>query len=255
MAASSKKKPGKGGDEAPSSRPAVKKDFRHAPKFPSIARPVPEVDSDVMHHAEDVDSDSDLDPAYLSPQIRNKLGVAMEVKLPPALHEAAEESGYRRGVRKIQSAVVGMQASKRDDRMKEKPPPIGSVQLDEQILRKIFQKMDLDGCEAISSKVLRHLMLQMGKEIEHNELEAMIALVDMKETGTATYEDFAAVFGNPAETLRQINVENVKAASRGEVREKKLLDLQGFDEESEEEEQNEEGQDEEVEDDDAIENG
>ena len=34
------------------------------------------------------------------------------------------------------------QAAKRDERMREKPPPIGSVQLDEQLLRKIFQKMD-----------------------------------------------------------------------------------------------------------------
>lgn len=217
---------------------------------------MPDVDVEVMHYAEDVDSDSDLDPAYISPKIRNNLGVPQEVKLPPVLLEAAEESGYRRGVRKIRGAVEGMQAAKRDERLREKPPPIGSVQFDEQLLRKIFQKMDLDSCEAISSKVLRHLMLQMGLEIEPNELEAMIAMVDMKETGSATYEDFAAVFGNPAETLRQINVEAVKAASRGEVREKKLLDLRNLDEESEEEENNEEGQDDELElEDDGPDNG
>ncbi|CAE7624027.1 atpF [Symbiodinium sp. CCMP2592] len=125
-------------------------------------------------------------------------------------------------------------------------------------------------------QILVRSVTVMGLEIEPNELEAMIALVDMKETGSATYEDFAAVFGNPAETLRQINVEAVKAASRGEVREKKLLDLRNLDEESEEEEpydreplnqasgsgiaiaeeNNEEGQDDELElEDDGRDNG
>ena len=33
--------------------------------------------------------------------------------------------------------------------------------------------------QAISSKVLRHLFLQMGREIAAEELEAMVALVDM----------------------------------------------------------------------------
>ncbi|CAK9055915.1 ATP synthase subunit b [Durusdinium trenchii] len=114
-----------------------------------------------------------------------------------------------------------MQASKRDDHLKEKPPPMGSVHFDEQLLRKLFQKMDrdlrprrdvsqsdpalqdLDHCEAISSKVLRHLFLQMGREIAAEELEAMITMVDMKEMGTATYEDFAAIFGNPVAAPRQ----------------------------------------------------
>lgn len=72
--------------------------------------------------------------------------------------------------------------------------------------------------EAISSKVLRHLFLQMGREVAPEELEAMITLVDMKEMGSVTYEDFAAIFGNPAEALRQVNSEAVKAAARGEAR-------------------------------------
>ena len=36
--------------------------------------------------------------------------------------------------------------------------------------------------------------------------------------GSVTYEDFAAIFGNPAESLRQVNSEAVKAAARGEAR-------------------------------------
>eukprot|EP00913_Durusdinium_trenchii_P004658 g4324.t1 len=175
-------------------------DFRLPTRLPKSERPEPEVDLE-------------------------QLGVPLEVKLPPALQAAAEETGYTKGVRKIQKAVVKMQASKRDDHLKEKPPPMGSVHFDEQLLRKLFQKMDrflhrhdLDHCEAISSKVLRHLFLQMGREIAAEELEAMITMVDMKEMGTATYEDFAAIFGNPAESLRQVNVEAVQAAARGEVR-------------------------------------
>ncbi len=38
------------------------------------------------------------------------------------------------------------QAKKRDEHLKEKPPPIGSVHLDEQLLRKLFQKMDRMPC-------------------------------------------------------------------------------------------------------------
>ncbi|CAJ1375785.1 unnamed protein product [Effrenium voratum] len=234
------KKKAKNDEPAVSSRPTVKKDFRHPPRLPTIARPLPEEDLEVMHHAEGVDSDSDVDPAYISPSIRDKLGVPLEVKLPPALLQAAEDTGYTRGVRQIQRSVVKMQAAKRDEHLKPKPPPIGSAQLDEQMLRKVFQKM------AISSKVLRHLFLQMGREIAAEELEAMVALVDMRETGQATYEDFSAVFGNPAETLRQINIEAVKAAARGEVRQKKELEVD-LEESSEEEDQNSEGADEEEE--------
>mmetsp|Transcript_72790 Transcript_72790/g.115630 ORF Transcript_72790/g.115630 Transcript_72790/m.115630 type:complete len:242 (+) Transcript_72790:65-790(+) len=232
----------------------VKRDFRLAARFPKSSRPEPEVDMDVMHHAEDLSDDSDVDPAYISPKIRQRLGVPLEVKLPQTLQAAAEETGYTRGVRTIQKAVVKMQANKRDEHLKEKPPPIGSVSLDEQLLRKLFQKMDLDNCEAISSKVLRHLFLQMGREIAPEELEAMITMVDMKEMGVATYEDFAAIFGNPAESLRQVNVEAVKAAARGEMREKKDLLLPELNEESEEEDHNSDGEDQE-DDEDAIENG
>ncbi|CAK9091941.1 unnamed protein product [Durusdinium trenchii] len=233
----------------------VKKDFRLPTRLPKSERPEPEVDLEVMHHAEDMDSDSDVDPAYISPKIRQQLGVPLEVKLPPALQAAAEETGYTKGVRKIQKAVVKMQASKRDDHLKEKPPPMGSVHFDEQLLRKLFQKMDrFLHRHAISSKVLRHLFLQMGREIAAEELEAMITMVDMKEMGTATYEDFAAIFGNPAESLRQVNVEAVQAAARGEVRHKKDHLLPELEEDSEEEDQNSDGEDQEEEDD-AVENG
>eukprot|EP00434_Breviolum_minutum_P011201 symbB.v1.2.009883.t1/scaffold639.1/size181572/4 len=242
-----------GKSEASQVPKTVKKDFRHAVFLPKQQRPEPEVDLDVMHHAEDVEDDSDLDPAYISPKIRQRLGVPLEVKLPQSLQAAAEETGYTRGVRTIQKSVVKMQAKKRDEHLQEKPPPIGSVHLDEQLLRKLFQKMDLDNCEAISSKVLRHLFLQMGREIAPEELEAMITMVDMKEMGSATYEDFAAIFGNPAESLRLVNVEAVQAAARGEVRQKKDHLLPELEEESEEEDHNSDGDDQE--DDEAIENG
>eukprot|EP00438_Fugacium_kawagutii_P014289 Skav226006 [mRNA] locus=scaffold1010:118493:119209:- [translate_table: standard] len=231
----------------------VKKDFRLAARFPKDSRPEPEVDMDVMHHAEQLEDDSDVDPAYMSPKIRNRLGVPLEVKLPQPLQSAAEETGYTRGVRTIQKAVVKMQANKRDEHLKPKPPPMGSVHFDEQLLRKLFQKMDLDSCEAISSKVLRHLFLQMGREIAVEELEAMITMVDMKEMGVATYEDFAAIFGNPAESLRQVNVEAVQAAARGEVRQKKDPLIPTLEEDSEEEDHNSEGEDQE-EDEEVVEN-
>ncbi|CAJ1375786.1 unnamed protein product [Effrenium voratum] len=141
------KKKAKNDEPAVSSRPTVKKDFRHPPRLPTIARPLPEEDLEVMHHAEGVDSDSDVDPAYISPSIRDKLGVPLEVKLPPALLQAAEDTGYTRGVRQIQRSVVKMQAAKRDEHLKPKPPPIGSAQLDEQMLRKVFQKMERALCK------------------------------------------------------------------------------------------------------------
>lgn len=49
----------------------------------------------------------------------------------------------RRSTQFLSRFLLGTwQAKKRDEHLQEKPPPIGSVHLDEQLLRKLFQKMD-----------------------------------------------------------------------------------------------------------------
>lgn len=40
-------------------RPKSVREFRHPTRLPKTQRPMPEVDLEVMHHAENVDSDSE----------------------------------------------------------------------------------------------------------------------------------------------------------------------------------------------------
>ena len=42
----------------------------------------------------------------------------------------------------VLSEHVKSKAAKRDEHLRAKPPPVGSVHFDEQLLRKLFQKME-----------------------------------------------------------------------------------------------------------------
>lgn len=54
----------------------------------------------------------------------------------------------------------GFEAAKRDEHLRAKPPPVGSVHFDEQLLRKLFQKMERRRFDQIKSHFVHfHLTL------------------------------------------------------------------------------------------------
>eukprot|EP00931_Biecheleriopsis_adriatica_P038501 TRINITY_DN22041_c0_g1_i1.p1 TRINITY_DN22041_c0_g1~~TRINITY_DN22041_c0_g1_i1.p1 ORF type:complete len:272 (-),score=85.77 TRINITY_DN22041_c0_g1_i1:51-836(-) len=207
-------------DDGPT-RPYAKKDFSLPARRPPERRPVPNIapeEEGVLHEAQQVEDDSDNDPAYVPTHVRKQLNLPLAPKLPPALQETVNATGYKKGRARIKQAVNKVRAQEAEEAVRPKPPPIGSVQLDEQMLRKVFQKMDLDHNETVTSKILRHFFHQMGEMVSSEEINAMVAMVDLKDSGAVAYEDFAAIFSNPAEALRQVNVEAVKAAMEGRQR-------------------------------------
>eukprot|EP00441_Pelagodinium_beii_P025346 CAMPEP_0197658704 /NCGR_PEP_ID=MMETSP1338-20131121/45395_1 /TAXON_ID=43686 ORGANISM="Pelagodinium beii, Strain RCC1491" /NCGR_SAMPLE_ID=MMETSP1338 /ASSEMBLY_ACC=CAM_ASM_000754 /LENGTH=242 /DNA_ID=CAMNT_0043235337 /DNA_START=57 /DNA_END=785 /DNA_ORIENTATION=- len=189
-------------------RPFAQKHFGTAVRPPDLPRPRPEEDEEVMHSAEVLD----VDPAFLPELPRKNLGLPMAPKLPPALQEAVEAAGDRKSRARIKRAVNAEQEKEYIQQTQHSYPAIGSVQLDEQMLRRVFQKMDLDANEQVTARILKHFFHQMGEMVDSAEIDAMIAMVDAKECGAASYEDFAAIFSNPAEALRTVNVQAVKNA-------------------------------------------
>eukprot|EP00930_Biecheleria_cincta_P060509 TRINITY_DN46146_c0_g1_i1.p1 TRINITY_DN46146_c0_g1~~TRINITY_DN46146_c0_g1_i1.p1 ORF type:complete len:252 (-),score=89.09 TRINITY_DN46146_c0_g1_i1:52-807(-) len=199
-------------DQGPQ-RPFAQKFFTQAIRPPPRDMPMFEENEEVMHKAEQLD----IDPAFVPEQLRQELRLPLAPKLPPALQEVVQDAGSSQVSRAIKQIVNKQRAHIFEEEKKPPPPVVGSMQLDEQMLRKIFQKMDLDHNETINARILKHFFNQMGEAVTNEELAAMIAMIDSKEAGYASYEDFAGIFSNPAEALMTVNVENVKRAYSGEA--------------------------------------
>ena len=52
----------------------------------------------------------------------------------------------------------GFEAAKRDEHLRAKPPPVGSVHFDEQLLRKLFQKMERRRFDQIKTHFIHFLI-------------------------------------------------------------------------------------------------
>ncbi|CAE8670071.1 unnamed protein product [Polarella glacialis] len=152
---------------------------------------------------------------YVRPGLRRDLGMPLAANLTEPLKEAIAASGHKSSEFRIKRAFNRDQAQKYREEKLEPTAAMGSVQLDEIKLRRVFQKLDLDGGDVLNAKMLKHFFHQMGKTVDSNEIDGMIAMVDPKEQGFASYEDFAAIFTNPAEGLRQVNAEYVRDAVKG----------------------------------------
>merc|ERR1712113_1220421 len=89
-------------------------------------------------------------------------------------------------------------------------PAVGSVSLDERKVRKAFVCFDLDKNDVVGAKELRHIFNQLGETPLDAEIDGMIRLCDVNGAGQVAFEDFLAVFSNPAESLRSADVEALK---------------------------------------------
>lgn len=194
-------------------RPFAQKFFTQAIRPPPRDMPRFQEDEEVMHKAEQLD----IDPAFVPEHLRQELHIPLAPKLPPALEEAVQDAGSKQASRAIKEVVNKQRSIVFEEEKKPPPPPVGSMQLDEQMLRKVFQKMDLDQNETINARILKHFFNQMGEAITSEELAAMIAMIDTREAGYGSYEDFAAIFSNPAEALMTVNVNAIKRAYSGEA--------------------------------------
>eukprot|EP00927_Polykrikos_kofoidii_P051641 TRINITY_DN45435_c0_g1_i1.p1 TRINITY_DN45435_c0_g1~~TRINITY_DN45435_c0_g1_i1.p1 ORF type:complete len:237 (+),score=61.55 TRINITY_DN45435_c0_g1_i1:95-805(+) len=126
----------------------------------------------------------------------------------------------------------------KDERPEEAPAP-GSVVLEDFMIRKAFSVFDLEKRTAIGAAELRHLFAQLGEMPTDRELNAMIFMCDPRGEGAVSYEDFAAMFQNPADNLRGVNREELRAILSGDKKEgdDDYVDDDGsYYEESEEEE-------------------
>merc|ERR1712151_401809 len=105
------------------------------------------------------------------------------------------------------------------DQKRPKAPPVGSVTFDERMLRKAFVTFDLDKNDMVGAKELRHIFSQLGENPRNEEIDGMIRLCDEKGQGQVAFEDFLAIFCNPSEALRSVDVEALKEAVKGIKRE------------------------------------
>merc|ERR1712151_1031086 len=101
------------------------------------------------------------------------------------------------------------------DQKRPKAPPVGSVVFDERMLRKAFVCFDLDKNDMVGAKELRHIFSQLGENPKDEEIDGMIRLCDEKGQGQVAFEDFLAIFANPGESLRTVNVHDLKEVVLG----------------------------------------
>lgn len=170
---------------------------------------------------------------HVSATLRQRLGPSAELTLTQPLQAAASRSGHRRAVKKITEAHETREDKQAIEDKKPKPPPIGSLVLDDAMLRRAFNQFDLDKNEVVGVKELKHLFAQLGDSPKDSELDGMIQLCDVRGDGAVQFEDFLAIFGSPSESLRGVDVEALQATVFGvEEEEPESSESEGSEEES-----------------------
>jgi len=170
-------------------------------------------------------------------ETRKMLGDAGRPLLPQSLQEAASRSGYQGASSKVFGAKEAQLVAADDDAKRTSYPEIGSVVLDDHILRRSFAAFDLDRNDVVAAKELKHLFAQLGEMPKDSVIDGMIALCDLRGDGAVSYEDFLTVFANPAESLRVVNVDHIKDVVHGDRPEETEADEEEEMEEGEEEDE------------------
>jgi len=160
-----------------------------------------------------------VERTYVPPALRKQLGPAAQLDLSEELGVAASKSGYHGADRLVRRVHERETAERAAEAKKPKPPPIGSLVLDDQLLHKAFSTFDLDKNEVVGAKELKHLFAQLGETVKDSEIDGMIQLCDIRGDGAVQFEGFLAIFSCPPESLRGVDVEALKAVVHGEEEE------------------------------------
>lgn len=142
--------------------------------------------------------------------VARSTGFRDRMALTGSLADAAKESGYKGALRRLTaSAKQSYNDEFAKDNTKSAIPQLGDMILDEQSLRKIFISMDVNRNESLDPAEIKHLLAQLGHNLTDHEADNMISICDTRGDGAVTFEDFLAVFINPAEALRSIDLDRI----------------------------------------------
>mmetsp|Transcript_53078 Transcript_53078/g.106585 ORF Transcript_53078/g.106585 Transcript_53078/m.106585 type:complete len:249 (-) Transcript_53078:227-973(-) len=202
-----KTKPAKTGEDVPALQKA-KELFAPPTKAPPLhkVRPPP-MESEAM--ASRV-ARYDVQPAVIPTELSRSLRLRTTAPLSESVSAAASSSGYL-AAKKVLRKAAYQEATKRihEERL-PKPPEPGTVSFTEQSLRKAFAYYDLDKNEFVGAKELKHVFAMIGESPSDQEIDGMIHLCDVRGEGQVAFEDFLAIFSNPAESLRNVDVEALR---------------------------------------------
>lgn len=174
-------------------------------------------------------------PGKVPPALKEAVesaGLSYKPELPDTLRRAVEKSGHDGRPERLMRRTVGRLAKqgisfgsggydddeedydydydKADEDPEEKEKKLVTRPFEDTVLRKAFVELDLNGNEFVEASELRHVFAQQGLMPTDNEISAMIHLCDRFGNGTVNYDDFLAVFTDPASSLQGADVKGLK---------------------------------------------
>jgi len=195
-------------------RPFAKKNFAPPRPFPSsqVLRPQPIEEREVVEQRA-----GDYVPhrGHVSGGTRTLLRDAGRPLLAEPLREAISRSGHHGVERRVYKAAEVEAGIRAAEERKPKLPPVGSLVLDDQMLRRAYNAFDIGKREVVGAKELKHLFAQLGEMPKDCEIDGMIQLCDMRGDGVVSFEDFLAIFSNPTENLRGVDVATLREVFNG----------------------------------------
>lgn len=190
-------------------RPSAKRSFAPGRPFPPshTVRPGVLADSDVVQERA---VELLAERGYVSGAVRQRLGKFGRPLLPEALSAAAARSGHKGVHQRIFGAAEKQAAAVATEERRPKPPPVGSVEFDDQQLRRVFNVFDIGKRDVVGAKELRHVFALLGEMPRDSDIDGMIALCDCRGDGAVSFEDFLGIFSNPAESLRGVDAAHLR---------------------------------------------
>lgn len=158
-------------------------------------------------------------------------GLSYKPELPDSLRRAVDKSGHDGRADRLMRRTVGQLAAKgvnfgsgdydddeedydydaaEDEEEEKTEKKLVTRPFEDSVLRKAFVEFDLNGNEFIEAGELRHIFAQQGLMPTDNEISAMIHLCDRFGNGTVNYDDFLAIFSDPAASLAGADVKGIK---------------------------------------------
>lgn len=127
----------------------------------------------------------------------------------PAAEKLMRSTTQRLHAKGVTFGSGGFDPEDVEEAAKEQKPLVHRKYTDA-VLRKTFTTFDINGSDSVSIDELRHVFALIGEMPSENELKAMICLCDPRGDGVVNFDDFLNVFGNPQDTLRNVDRHAIK---------------------------------------------